>query len=186
MTDPSSGPRLANCEQCGRVIEEESRYCQYCGYEKPGEETKVVEERRRVQIETPLLPVAGGLLIIISSMLLFYTVWVSRSGPPGEGVSSWFLGVIYSWPVWYQTLMVVSGIMGVIGGLSAIFKRSQVIALIGAGLSGLGIGAPLGLIGLLLVAMSEHQFDSELADFTMPVETIKTRRIEGIEYERRM
>ncbi len=183
--ESSSSPRLVNCEECGRVIEEDSHFCQYCGHEKAGEEAKVEEERLTSQMEKPLLPFAGGVLIIVASILLFYTVLISRSGSE-DGRVSWYLTTVYAWPVWFQLLMAISGVMGLIGGISALLRRSQVIALIGAALSTLGIGAPLGLIGLLLVAVSEHQFASELADFTRPVETIETRRIEGMEFERRI
>ena len=182
----SSGPRLMNCENCGRVIEEDSRFCQYCGFDKSGEDAKVVEEKRVAKQEQSLLPLAAGILIIIASFLLLYTVWISRSESVHEGSVSWYLSVVYAWPLWFQILMVISAVMGFVGGLSALFRRSQVVAFIGAALSALGFGAPLGLIGLLLVAVSEHQFDSELADFTKPLETIETRRIDGLEYERRI
>lgn len=184
--DSSDEPRLRNCEECGRVIEEDSHFCRFCGREKTGDEAKVEEERRISEMEKPLLPLAAGVLIIISSLLLLYTVWVSRTGPVDHWIATWFINVVYSWPLWFQILMVLSAVMGIIGGLSALFRRSQVIALIGAALSSLGMGAPLGLIALLLVAVSEHQFDSELADFTRSSESLESRRIEGFEFERRV
>lgn len=184
--DSSDEPRLKNCEECGRVIEEDSHFCRFCGREKTGDEVKVEEERLTSEMEKPLLPLAAGVLIIIASLLLLYTVWVSRTGSHEQGTVTWFMGIVYSWPLWFQILMVLSAVMGFVGGVSALFRRSQVIALIGAALSSLGMGAPLGLIALLLVAVSEHQFDSELADFTRSSESLESRRIEGFEIERRI
>jgi len=171
-------PGMMNCHECGRLIDEESQFCQYCGHELPSEERKTEQERESAAEEKSELPMIGGSLIILSSIFIFVTVGLvldHRGNSEQEWVGSL---LIADWPNWLLGLLAVFGVVGIIGGISAIARKSQELAIVGGLLSSFGIGMVIGVIGLALVAVSEDEFDSAISDYTDLPEEIDSRALE--------
>ena len=105
--------KMMNCHECGRPIEEESHFCQYCGHELPGEEQKKEDERETAGLERPDLPIIGGVFIIISSLSIFFTIWLvlnQRNATSQE----WIGALLANWPDWYLGLLGIFGVIGII------------------------------------------------------------------------
>lgn len=172
----SSTARMANCHECGRPIDEESHFCQYCGHELPGEEKKKDEEREIAAEEKTELPVIGGFLIIISSMFMFLTIWLVLD-QRGNDQQEWIWILIADWPDWFLGLLAIFAITGVLGGISSIMRKSQALAIAGGVLSSFGIGMAIGVVGLALVAISEDEFESALSDYSAISEEVDSRTL---------
>ncbi|OGS55341.1 MAG: hypothetical protein A3K60_07140 [Euryarchaeota archaeon RBG_19FT_COMBO_56_21] len=100
------------------------------------------------------MPVAGGVLIIIASLGYFLVGGLmAASGSVVFGLSLGASGVVVACGV----LLLLLGVMSLLGGIFAIQKRHFGIAIIG-GL--FVIPSILGLIGLILVAISKDSFES--------------------------
>jgi len=175
----SSMAGMINCHECGRPIDEESHFCQYCGHELPGEEKKKDEEREIAAEEKTELPVIGGFLIIMSSIFVFLTIWLildQRDNSQKEAFGTLFA----DWPDWFLGLLAIFAVMGIIGGISSIMRKSQALAIAGGVLSSFGIGMAIGVIGLALVAISEEEFDSALSDYSAISEEIDPRTLDTL------
>lgn len=170
-------PGMMNCHECGRLINEESQFCQYCGHELPSEERKTEQERESAAQEKSELPMIGGLLIILSSILIFVTIGLVLD-QRGNSEQEWVGSLIADWPDWFLSLLAIFGVVGIIGGISAIARKSQELAIVGGLLSSFGIGMAIGVIGLALVAVSEDEFDSAISDYTVHSEEIDVRALE--------
>ena len=164
-----------NCHECGRLIEVDSHFCQYCGHELPGEEKKVEIEREIASRTKPAVPIIGGLLVIFSSIFVFITIWIVRD-MRGETIVRYVSS--YYWPDWFLGILAIFGVVGIIGGLSAIMRLSQTLAIIGGILSTFGLGWIIGVVGLVLIAASGKEFRSAVSDFTEPPEAIDSRALE--------
>jgi len=168
---------MTNCLECGRQIDEESHFCQYCGRELPGEEEKVEEEREFGARGKTELPVIGGILIIISSVFVFITVMLVLHQRESNS-QEWFGGLISDWPDWFLAILVIFGVIGIIGGLSSMARKSQALGIVGGIFSSFGVGGAIGVVGLALVAAAEHEFRSALSDYTEPSEMIDSSSFE--------
>jgi len=173
----SSMAGMMNCHECGRLIDEDSHFCQYCGREPPGEEKKKEEEREIAAEEKSELPMIGGFLIIISSAFVFLTIWLILD-QRGNGQQEWFGTLFANWPDWFLGLLAIFAVMGIIGGISSITRKSQALAIAGGVLSSFGIGMAIGVIGLALVAISEEEFDSALSDYAGISEEIDSKTLD--------
>jgi hypothetical protein len=110
---------------------------------------------RPVKPSNPMLPVAGGILVIISGIISILWMAIIWGGPD----FFWFWGG--------QTICLIIGflfpVIAIIGGMFAVMRRAFPIALIGAILSMLssglfGVSLLLGLIGLILIALGHDTF----------------------------
>jgi len=169
-------PGMINCHECGMPIDEESHFCQYCGHELPGEERKKDEERESAAEEKSALPVIGGFLIIISSIFIFLTIWLTLD-QRGNSQQEWIWTLIADWPDWFLGLLAIFAIVGIIGGISSITRKSQALAIAGGVLSSFGIGMAIGVLGLVLAAVSEEEFDSALSDYAGIPEEVDRRAL---------
>ena len=119
--------------------------CPFCGHDY------------RMQMMAPApqkqdsgMPVAGGVLILISS--LGYIVGGGLMAVAGTSVIDFGGG----WAVGCGAILLILGVVALLGGVFAIQKKHWAIALI-AGI--LVIPTILGLIGLILVAVSRAAFE---------------------------
>lgn len=142
----SGGQGTRNCVSCGRQISFDANVCPFCGHDY------------RMQMMAPApqkkesgLPVAGGVLILISSLAYFII------GGFMAAAGTAFLGFGGGFAVGCGVLLLVLGIVAFMGAIFAIQKRHWGIAVI-AGI--LVLPSILGLIGLILVAVSREAFES--------------------------
>ena len=144
MASSSSGTR--NCVGCGRAIAWDANVCPYCGHDF------------RVQMAPPKkeksgLPIAGGVLIIIASLMYFAIGGIIAAGSTLAlfgtlGASS--IGILCG------VVIIVLGIVALLGGAFAVMRKHFGLAVLGGVLV---IPSILGLIGLILVAVSHDSFD---------------------------
>jgi len=167
---------MTNCHECGRLVNQESHFCQYCGHDLPSEERKRETELENSRRQRPELPIIGGVLVIISSVFIFVSIWLVLHQRDSSS-QEWIGGLLANWPDWYLGLLTIFGIVGIIGGLSSMARKSQELAIAGALLSCFGIGMAIGVIGLALIAVSEDEFKSSLSDHTERPEDIESRAL---------
>ena len=109
-----------------------------------------------------VLVLVGGVLALISSFLglilfsLFY--------------GDYYYGGIYYYPYSFGVFQVICGVVGlafaiiaIVGGYFAIKRRNFAMAVVGAvfcmlSVGSMGISSILGLVGLILIAVSGHEF----------------------------
>ena len=165
---PQQGPPATSpdrrCVTCGRAIEWHMNVCPYCGHDY------------RVVAGPPMKPrtskpVIGGTLVIIAGILalamgVFYIV-VEPSDLDAMGYSpvseaDMSLSEVADILGTCGIIEIVIGMIAVVGGAFAIMRRSFGLAIAGAivGMIGVGflIGGLLGLIGLILIAISRSEF----------------------------
>ena len=108
----------------------------------------------------PTLPLAGGVLVLVASILslLWYLIeW------------SWF------WDFFFDTttcfaIAITFAVLGIIGGLLAIMRRVLPMAIIGAVFSMIsvaffGVSFVLGLVGLILIAIGYNAFHPQYEEW---------------------
>jgi len=176
--ESSPMPGKINCSECGRLIDGESEFCQFCGFAVPDEEKKKETERELAAEEESFLPILGGILIIISSVMLFATTLIIGNIRENYAGDIWIVDALLDWPEWAMVILMGFAVVGMFGGISAMLRKSQVFALVGGTLSCFGFGFAIGVVGLLLVAVSEDQFGSQLSDLTELPGTIEDRTLE--------
>jgi hypothetical protein len=94
------------------------------------------------------MPVAGGVLVLIGGILYLGAGGVAMAGSSFVGLAG---GVLCG------AVVLVLGILGILGGIFAIQRKSFAIALIGGIFT---VPTILGLIGLILIAVSKDEFKS--------------------------
>ncbi len=142
----SGGQGTRNCVSCGRPISFDANVCPYCGHDYRMQMMAPVQQKKDSG-----LPVAGGVLILISSLGFLVMGGLMAAG----GSVMWDFGGGAA--VACGALLLVLGVIALLGSIFAIQKRNWVIALI-AGI--IVLPSILGLIGLILVAVSREAFDS--------------------------
>jgi hypothetical protein len=165
----SSSDRLGFCPRCGEFLPEELTLCPKCGL--PIKEAI-----------PPLEPISFPLKMIGSTRSLMGAVCLVLSGLIGLTMSSFVmlnqeaivaeiinvyggeLGNIQEAVTFLVVFWLVAGVMAFIGGFFAAQRRHFKIAVIG-GVFALGTfglvfleGSVLGLLGLILVFLSRHEF----------------------------
>lgn len=135
---------------CGRPISFDANVCMYCGHDY----RIVMAGPQYQQRKESATPVAGGVLILIAS--LGYLVWggLVAAGStvglvPSFGATAW--GIVCG------LIMIVLGVISFLGGVYAIGRKNFNFALIGGIFV---IPSIIGLIGLILVAVSKDEFVS--------------------------
>ncbi len=138
-----------NCVSCGRSISWDANVCPYCGHD-----FRVVMAPPQTQTKDSAMPLAAGILIILGSLIYLVVGIAMTTGgaiwsvvDDGDGGFVMAMGLI----------VLVLGIVSVLGGIFSIQKKNFVWALL-AGI--LTIPSILGLIGLILVAVSKDEFSS--------------------------
>jgi hypothetical protein len=166
----------ATCPSCRHEIPPDANVCPNCGFRLKPE----VEKAFTVQAKTaPKAVVAasrgtsksliGGVLVMISGLIgiiyglmvaaLASTVFDMFGGMYGEDILKAAEGILVACGViWF-----IIGLVALVGGIFAIRRRKWGIAVVGGvfGLLTLGpwfIGSILGLIGLILIAISKDEF----------------------------
>jgi len=94
------------------------------------------------------MPVAGGVLVLIGGIIYLGVGGVAMAGSSFVGLAG---GVLCG------AVILVLGIIGILGGIFAMQRKSFAIALI-AGI--FTVPTILGLIGLILIAVSKEEFKS--------------------------
>jgi len=97
------------------------------------------------------MPLIGGILIIIASLGYL------GGGGVIAGGSAFFVDVGGGWGVLCGAVLVVLGIISLVGGIFSIQRRNFALALLGGIFV---VPSILGLIGLILVAVSRDEFTS--------------------------
>lgn len=163
---PSAGRATRTCVSCGRVIDWHANVCPYCGhdYRAALQPTPAVAKSGK--------PIAAGILIILAGVLAIVmgVIYLSLGAADLEdaGYTPVSQGDISA-----EELQDIMGICGgiefifgaiaIIGGIFALMRKYFYFALVGGifGLAGLGflVGSLLGLIGIILIALSKEEFD---------------------------
>ena len=139
----SSGTQSTrNCVSCGRAFSWDANVCPYCGHDYR------VAMMAPQQKKESGMPVAGGVLILIGGILYLGGGGVAMAG------SSF---VEFAGGVLCGAVVLILGIIGILGGIFAMQRKGFAIALIGGILT---IPTILGLIGLILIAVSKDDFKS--------------------------
>lgn len=145
----SSGQANRNCVSCGRSIAWDANVCAFCGHDYRMQMMPQVPQRK-----DSAMPVAGGVLILIGSLVYFLIGGLMAAS--GAALLGWTLGgsgVIVGCGI----VVLLLGVIALLGGIFAIQKKHFGIAIIGGVLV---IPSILGLIGLILVAVSKDSFES--------------------------
>ena len=146
MASSEPGRMTRNCVSCGRTISWEANVCPYCGHDY------------RVQMMGPMavkkessMPVIGGVLILVSGLLEI------AAGGIMVGGGSLFFGMGGGFFAACGGIMLVLGVVAILGGIFAIQRKHFGLTILG-GILSLGGFFILGLIGLILVAVSREEF----------------------------
>ncbi len=138
----STQPR--NCVACGRSISWDANVCPYCGHDYRG----AMAGPMQAQKKESGMPTAAGILIILGALIALGIGVLVAVGSTvvlsGEGFVCGAIGIAI-------------GVIGILGGIFALQRKMFALALI-AGI--LTIWTILGLIGLILVAVSREEFHS--------------------------
>ena len=139
----SSGAQSTrNCVSCGRSMAWDANVCPYGGHDY----RQVMAPAAPKQDSS--MPLIGGILIIIASL-----GYLGVGGVIVGGSAAFFIGE----GVVCGAVLLVLGIISLLGGIFAIQKKNFAIALIGGIFV---VPSVLGLIGLILVAVSKDSFTS--------------------------
>lgn len=141
----SSGSR--NCVSCGRPIAWDANVCPYCGRDYRAQMMAPAQQRKE-----SAMPVAGGVLIMLASLGYLIIGGLIAAGStvalmPSFGTSA--MGVACG------AVLLVLGLIAFMGGIFAMQRKNFGFAVVGGVLV---IPSLLGLIGLILVAISRDEF----------------------------
>jgi hypothetical protein len=160
------------CPSCRHTVTQGTAVCPNCGFQireepKPALTPKAAPPKaERVQQFTEKAAF-GGWLILISGILAVITGIYMVIDP--ETFVELYTGIGYTFStdvmVGAGVMALIFGIVAIAGGLAALKKRSWGLAVIGGFLGFIASGAfflgtLLGLIGLILVAVSKREFKS--------------------------
>ncbi|MGQ9586941.1 MAG: hypothetical protein ACUVT7_00970 [Thermoplasmata archaeon] len=121
--------------------------CQYCGHDYRQAAPSAVQKEKGV------LPIVGGILILLSSLGYLWTGAVLATGGTALfDVTFGMSGIVTLCGV----IVLLLGIIALLGGVFAIMRKHWGLALLGGILV---IPSILGLIGMILVAVSHKDFD---------------------------
>jgi hypothetical protein len=145
--EASNQGKTRNCVSCGRAIAWDANVCQYCGHDfrqaAPG----------AVKKEKGALPIVGGILIILPALgYLWMGAALATGGEALIDVTFGMSGVL----TLCGAILILLGIISVLGGIFAIMRRYWGLALLGGIFV---IPSILGLVGMILVAVSHKDFD---------------------------
>jgi predicted nucleic acid-binding Zn ribbon protein len=145
--EASSQGKTRNCVSCGRAIAWDANVCQHCGHDfrqgAPG----------TVKKEKGMMPIAGGILIILPAMVYLWMGAVLATG--GEALVDVTFGASNILTI-CGAVLIILGIIAILGGIFAIMRKYWGLALLGGIFV---IPTILGLVGMILVAVSHKDFD---------------------------
>lgn len=145
----SGGQANRNCVSCGRSIAFDANVCPYCGHDYRPQAMAPTRQK-----SDSALPVVGGVLMLIGSLIYIVVGGIVAAG------STVALGVTLgesAWGVACGLLILLVGVISLLGGVFAIQKKYWVITIIGGIFV---IPTIIGLVGLILVAVSREAFES--------------------------
>lgn len=148
MTSGGSGSR--NCVSCGRPISFDANVCPYCGHDY----RVVMAGPQGAQKKESGMPVAGGVLILIASLVYIGFGALVAAGGTVASVIDLEAG---AGAVACGSILILLGVIAFLGGIFAIGRKNFTIAVIGGIFV---IPTLLGLIGFILVAISKEEFVS--------------------------
>lgn len=143
----STNPSTRNCVSCGRAIAWDANVCPYCGHDY-----RMVMQPQMAPKKESAMPVVGGVLIILASLGYLIAGGVLAAGSTallGVSLGTSAVGVVCG------VVLIILGIISLLGGIFAIQRRNWGLSLIGGIFV---IPSILGLIGLILVAVSKDEF----------------------------
>lgn len=143
----SSGVQTTrNCVSCGRSFAWDANVCPYCGHDY------------RVAMGPPrkeysILPPLGGVFILLGALVYLLLGGLIAAGStvallPSFGTSA--IGMVCG------VVVIIVGVVCLLGAIGAIQRKNFATAIIGGILT---LPTILGLIGLILVAVSRDDFD---------------------------
>ncbi len=159
-------PEKRKCTWCGREVNAGVYLCPFCGKNPWGPWGRDARQEALYEAQNQDYPstdasgslTAGGVLAIIAGVLAL-----------GQGLLYSIIGSTFTLLPGSDYLCICGGIdalfgvISILGGISALKRSRWALALFGAilGMLGFGllIGALLGLIAVILIAMSRNEFD---------------------------
>ncbi|MDH4123767.1 MAG: hypothetical protein OEV21_06775 [Thermoplasmata archaeon] len=168
MATASPQQTQRQCVACGRQISWDANVCPYCGHDyrqpAPGAPMMPMAPMK----ERTSLPLAGGIMLIIDGVLgIVSAIMVMAAGSLAEAIGTGFgLEGLGSIVVAMGVIGLVFSLIVIFGGYFATQRRHFGLAIVGAVFSLIVgiftfyfIGAVLGLIGLILIAVAHKEFD---------------------------
>jgi len=104
--------------------------------------------------------IAGGIMVALVSLGIPFSVWLFSLFPDVPG--GWFehsIGVVSIWLIVMGGLFLVLGILAIVGGVSAIRRKSFGLSLAGA-ICALPSNI-LGILAVIFVSLSKKEFEAE-------------------------
>ncbi|MDD1768380.1 MAG: zinc ribbon domain-containing protein [Methanomassiliicoccales archaeon] len=166
----------ATCPSCRQAVPAAANVCPNCGYRLRPEQARAVASQARpvAQSVTPVSrgsskSLIGGILVVISGLIgivtgLILAVTASTIlDALGDMYGADILQAVEGVLVACGVIWFIIGLIALIGGIFAIRRKRWGIAIVGGvfGLLTIGpyfIGSILGLIGLILIAISKDEF----------------------------
>ena len=147
----SGQQQTRSCVSCGRQIPWDANVCQSCGHDYRAQAQGAPPKKKGV------LPVVGGVLIIIAALAEFAVGGLAISS--GEFIGGIDLGTgVGDIMTICGVVFIVLGIIAVLGGVFAVMRKHFGLAILG-GILGLGGFFIFALIGIILVAVGRDDFD---------------------------
>ena len=175
MATTAPDQTISFCQRCGETLPPNANACPRCGYPVGGNQGQPYPNYQTSvypmqQAQRTNRPVIGGICLVLSGLLGIgfalitlssIDTMVAQLAPqfpqlPVSDIRDVIYGIVGLWTFF--------GIMAIIGGVMAIRRRHWGIAIIGGvfGLLTFGVifieGSVLGLIGLIFIAISRHEF----------------------------
>ncbi len=142
------------CVSCGRAIAMDANVCQHCGHDfrapAPAAKKKTV-----MPVIGGVLIMVGGIITLVGGLALIGAMDTLNDLVPVdvEGMDM-FEDLVNA----CGAILVVFGLIGVLGGVMGMLRKSFGLAVVGGVFALLGWFLP-ALIGLILVAISREEFE---------------------------
>lgn len=155
LSEPKPTGPSRNCAWCGAVVGSTDRVCGRCGKDPSGFESKGLEPPPMTSKPAiaGIMLVGSGLMDIISGVMLF----AANGNLPEVPVD--LTGMLRT----CGTIAILFGALALLGSWLSFTRQKFTLALLAAALGMIGVGpfylgAVLGLIGLILLALSIDEF----------------------------
>ncbi|MDH7508198.1 MAG: zinc ribbon domain-containing protein [Methanomassiliicoccales archaeon] len=166
----------ATCPSCRHAVPMDANVCPYCGYVIKPEVAKAAAPQKAPPQAAPVgarqmtsKPVVGGALIIISGLIgiVMGLILAALSGEIEEMLQDMYgpdvISAVEGALVACGVIWFIIGLIALVGGVFAIRRKKWGFAIVGGVLALLTvgpwfIGSILGLVGLILIAMSRNEF----------------------------